>query len=185
MRRLVSVLSVVIVIALAVPSLASAQAASPAASKGDVAISYSILRDSDLKETFGIGWVLAGAKNINKVLGIVGEIGGNYKTMTVLGTDVSLSVHSFQGGLRLRNENNAKVVPFAQVLAGLARAGASLLGESESSNALSIQPGAGIDIHLRKNMSFRGQADFRIIRSEGETSNEFRAAAGLAFRFGQ
>jgi opacity protein-like surface antigen len=183
MRRLVIALSVLAVLILALPSTALAQGAP--ASKGDVAISYSILHDSDLEETFGVGWLVSGAGHLNKVFSVVGEVGGNYKTIAVFGTDVHLSVHSFLGGLRLRNEHSAKAVPFAQVLTGVSRASAGALGESNSSSAFTIQPGAGVDIQLRSNVSLRAQADFRIIRSEGETSNEFRAAAGVAFRLGK
>jgi hypothetical protein len=166
------------------PASAFAQSAA-AAPKGDIAVSYSVLHDSDLSTTLGVGWVFSGARNVSSVLGIVGEAGGNYKTIQVLGTDLDISVHSFLGGVRLRAQNASKAVPFAQVLTGMSRASASVLGESEASNAFTIQPGAGVDIQLRERMSLRAQGDFRILRSNGENSNEFRVAVGLAFGLGR
>lgn len=184
MRKSGCVLSMLAALLLVVPAAAMAQSA-PADAKGDIAVSYSFLHDSDLATNFGVGWVFSGARHLNPVFSIVGEAGGNYKTMQVLGTDVDLSVHSFLGGVRLRNENSSKAVPFAQVLSGVSRASASVLGASAAGNAFTIQPGAGVDIQLRERMSLRAQGDFRILRSDGENSNEFRVAVGLAFRLGR
>jgi len=62
----------------------------------DVSGSYSFLRDQEVEQNFH-GWLVSVAGNMNDWFGIVGEVGGNYKTVTILGTDLDLSVHSFLG----------------------------------------------------------------------------------------
>ncbi|HEV3485535.1 MAG TPA: outer membrane beta-barrel protein [Vicinamibacterales bacterium] len=158
---------------------------SPAAAqehKGDVAFSYSILHDSDLEETLPKGWSVAVNSNLNSTFGIVGEVGGNYKTMDVFGSDLSMSVHSFLGGVRARREAGT-MAPFAQVLAGMARASASYLGESEDATEFAIQPGGGVDFRVTERFGLRVQGDYRIITGD-ETTNEFRFAVGGVLGFG-
>jgi hypothetical protein len=151
-------------------------------SAGDVAIGYSILHDSDAEETFPMGWLFAGGVNLGSNVALVGEAGGNYKTVSVLGTDVNLRVHSFLGGVRVQNRR-PKAMPFGQVLVGLAHMGASALGEGDSSNGFAIQPGGGVDIPLSSSLGARVQGDYRMIRSDGETGNEFRFGFSLVFAF--
>jgi outer membrane protein with beta-barrel domain len=173
MRRLSSL--TLLLLALATP--VAAQDA-----RGDVAIGAGILHDSDLEETFPAGWVFAVTGNIGPMLGIVGEMGGSYKSVDVLGTDVNFRVHSFLGGLRFMNRTQ-RAVPFAQFLVGAANGQVSMLGQSESSTGLAFQPGGGADILLSERFGIRFQGDYRIIRDDGETTNEFRFAAGAVFAF--
>jgi hypothetical protein len=169
------VLGLVAIISVATPVLAQERA-------GDVAIGYSVLHDSDAEETFPMGWLFAGGVNLGSNVALVGEAGGNYKTVDVLGTDVNLRVHTFLGGIRVQN-HQPKVMPFGQVLVGLAHMGVSALGEGDSANGFAVQPGGGVDIPLGSRMGARVQGDFRMIRSEGDTSNEFRIGVGLVFGF--
>jgi opacity protein-like surface antigen len=150
--------------------------------KGDVAFSYSILHDSDVEETFPTGWSLAVNSNLNDKWGLVGEVGGNYKTIDVFGSDMSLKVHSYLGGVRLRSDK-AKYVPFAQLLAGMARGSVSFLGEEEDSSDFAIQPGAGVDFRVTDRFGVRVQGDYRIITSE-ESVNEFRFSVGGVLGWG-
>lgn len=151
-------------------------------SAGEIALGYSILHDSDAEQTFPMGWLFAGGVNLGSNVAVVGEAGGNYKTVDVLGTDVSLRVHSFLGGVRFQN-HRPKAMPFGQVLVGLAHMGASVLGEGDSANGFAIQPGGGVDIPLTSSLGARLQGDYRMIRSEGEMANEFRFGFGLVFGF--
>jgi hypothetical protein len=162
--------------------LCVATRASAQESAGDVAFSYSILHDSEVEETFPMGWLVAGGANLGSHFAALGEVGGNYKSVDLLGTDVNLRVHSFLGGLRVHNRT-PRVMPFGQVLVGVAHFGASVLGEGESSNGFAIQPGGGVDIPLTSSLGARLQGDFRMIRSEGETTNEFRFGFGIVFGF--
>jgi hypothetical protein len=156
--------------------------------RGDVAVSYSVLRESDLSETFPKGFVLALAGDVNKKLRIVAEFGGNYKTVTVAtATNVSLQVITYQGGLRFVPSGKAKVKPFVQFLAGGARATGTLLGSgsSTSNNAFSMQPGGGVDFAVHKGFDGRIQVDYRAIRDSGSTSSEYRVAFGIVIPFGR
>jgi hypothetical protein len=168
-------------------ALAVLTSAAPASAQveeaGNVAVSYSIVHDSELEETFPTGWAFAVSGNISPMLAAVGEIGGNYKSVSVVGTDVNLRVHSFLGGLRLMNQREG-VAPFAQVLLGAAHGSVSLLGESEAQTGFAMQPGAGVDFTVSPKLRVRAQGDFRILRFDGENTNEFRFAAGLVFGFG-
>ena len=174
--------SFVALVVLTLTTPAAAQERTVQDAKGDVAIGYGILHDSDAEETFPTGWVFAATGNVGRMLGIVGEIGGSYKAVDVFGTDVNLRVHSFLGGLKFMNRTE-KAVPFAQFLVGMAHQQASVLGDSASNTALAFQPGGGVDIMMSARMGIRVQGDYRIMRSEGETSNEFRFAVGAVFGF--
>jgi len=149
---------------------------------GDVAFGYSVLHDSDAEETLPMGWLVAGGMNLGSNFALVGEAGGNYKSKDVLGSDLDMSVHSFLGGIRVQ-DRRAKVMPFGQFQAGVAHGSVSFLGESESSNNFALQPGGGVDIALGSSMGARVQADYRMIRADGGTVNEFRFGFGLVFAF--
>lgn len=173
------------ILSLAAGVFALFSAAAPVAAQeraGDVAFGYSILHDSELEETFPMGWLVAGGTNLDNNFALVGEAGGNYKSVDVLGTDVNFRVHTFLGGIRVQ-ERRTKVMPFGQFQVGLARMSASVLGEGDRSNGFAIQPGGGVEIALGSSMGARLQADYRMIRSDGETGNEFRVGFGLVFAF--
>jgi len=144
----------------------------------DVSGGYSFLRDQEVEENFH-GWVASVTGNLSPLLGITGEIGGNYKTVDVIGTDVSLSVHSFLVGPRLAARTNPAFTPFVHVLDGAARGSASVLGQSESATDFALQPGGGVDFWVRENVGVRAGADYRRVFSEGEGSNEFRFQLGI------
>ena len=150
---------------------------------GDVAISYSVLRDYDLKETFTKGWVFSAAGHIGRVVSLVGEVGGNYRTLTFGDSNVDLSMHTFLGGIRVRREHRA-ATPFVQVLAGMARAAGSSEGASESDSAFALQPGGGVDFRVTDRFAVRVQGDYRYIAEGRAQLHEFRAAAGLVFGLG-
>jgi hypothetical protein len=97
-----------LILGVAVGLIAMFSAATPIYAQeraGDVAVGYSILHDSDAGETFPMGWLFAGGVNVGSNVALVGEAGGNYKTVSVLGTDVNLRVHSFLGGVRVQTSD--------------------------------------------------------------------------------
>lgn len=164
-------------LALAVPAAAQSD------EKGNVAVSYSLMHDSELEETFPMGWAFAVSSNMGSMFAVVGEVGGNYKSVSVLATDVNLRVHSFMGGVRFMNQSDT-VVPFAQVLVGGAHMSVSALGEGDGATRFAIQPGGGVDVRVSDKLRMRTQGDFRIINVEDESINEFRFSVGLVFGFG-
>lgn len=186
MRRLLVVSCLTVIVALALTAPAMAQAAP----KGDIAVSYSILYDKemsgDLPGTNGwlpAGWLVAGSARVTGPLSIVGEVGANYKGLNVEGIDVDVNVYSFLGGVKYSPLVTGNAKPFLQMLVGLARANASAMGQSGSDNAFAMQIGGGVDIAATRNLAVRIQGDYRGLRANGGTGNEFRFATGLVYHF--
>jgi hypothetical protein len=162
----------------------AAPAAAQNTAKPEVAISYSFLRDFEGHLTFPTGWILAASGRPGRNVGIVGEVSGNYKSVTAFGITASARIHSFAGGVRFLDGANHAVTPFAQVLVGTGRGSASAAGISMSAYAFMLQPGAGFDVRLHPNVLARTQVDFRMLHSDGEWGNEARVGFGLVIRFG-
>ncbi len=141
--------------------------------------SYSFLRDQEVEEN-GHGWLVSLAGNFNQWVGIAGEVGGNYKSFELLGTDVlNLSVHSFLGGPRFSARPTPHVTPFGQVLLGPVRVSMNLLGEKDSTTEFAIQPGGGVDFWLNRNVGIRVGGDYRRIFYDEEGGDEFRFHIGF------
>lgn len=140
---------------------------------------YAFLRDQEIETNFPLGWSMSFAKNVNRSLGIVGDVGGNYKSEE--GVDVS--IHAFLGGVRYSFRSET-VTPYVEGLAGLARASAGVAGVSVSDSELAVQGGAGVLIHATESVAFRTGLDFRNIFSEGGSTQEFRVSGGVSFGFG-
>src|SRR5262245_56276933 len=129
------------------------------------AIDASIEPDAD--ETLPVGWYADIAGNVSRTIAIVGEVGGAYKnfdrSVTEFGIPVNvtadLKVHTFMGGVRF-SRRTPRVVPFGQVLFGLARGTANVKGtatvlgrietfsESDSSNEFALDAGGGVNLRL-------------------------------------
>lgn len=142
---------------------------------------YSFLRDQDIEENLH-GWLASVSGNVTRWLGIVGEVGGNYKTVTLFDTDFDFSVHSFMAGARFSARGPGNVTPFGQVLVGAARGSISVLDESESSTEFAVQGGGGVDFWVRPRLAIRVGGDYRrIVVNEDDDGglNEFRFYAGL------
>jgi hypothetical protein len=147
---------------------------------------YSFLRDQDVEKNFH-GWVGSVAGNYNKWFGTEAEIGGNYKTTQLGGTDVDLSVHSFLGGPRftVRTHEGLELIPFAHFLIGSVRSNASVLGASASTWDFALQPGGGIDYWFRPKMAVRVGGDYRRIFYQGAGANEFGFNVGIVLGLGR
>lgn len=139
------------------------------------------LLDIDFNST--LGWNVSVATNLSPWIGIVGDIGGHYKT-GILGSDLDAMEHTFMSGPRFTFRNTAVAVPYAQVLFGLARGDANFEGVHLSSNDFAIQPGGGIDLG-NKNVASRFEVGWRRIYSDIYAVNEFRMVIGVVFRSGQ
>jgi hypothetical protein len=153
----------------------------------ETGIGWSILRDSllgdvGLDATSFVGWNTSFAGNLTPWMGLVGDVGGNYKN--VLG--VNLRLHTFLGGVRVTGRSEfGRINPFGQVLAGLVQSSASYSGLGISSgNDFAIQPGGGVDIGLSDSIAVRMQFDYRTIFDEGERFNEIRFMPGIVIRTG-
>ena len=178
-------LPVRVTIAIVLVLLAGSAASAQQKPTNDLAISWGLLAESE--NTMPLGWVVASTSHINERVSFVAEFGGNYKTVESLGVNVTLSEHSFLGGVRFRPAPSSKVTPFIQALLGVARVGggASVAGfdVNVSKNMFAIQPGGGVDIEVAKNTAVRIQGDLRVLTGDYGT-NQFRLAMGIVFGFG-
>ena len=123
----------IVVLAAALP--ASAQNAGV----GDFSAGWRLLRAMDAgidggSETLPAGWYADVAVNLDDAFAIVGDVAGAYKSIegseTAIGVTVSskasINIHTVMGGLRYSVRQRPRVVPFAQVLFGLAHGSADL-----------------------------------------------------------
>jgi hypothetical protein len=140
---------------------------------------YAFLRDQEIETNFPVGWSMSFAKNLNRSLGIVGDVGGNYRSEE--GVDVS--IHAFLGGMRYSFRGKT-VTPYVEGLAGLARASVGFAGVSVSNSEFAVQGGIGISTHVTESVAVRTGVDFRNIFGEGGSTQEFRVLGGVSFGFG-
>jgi hypothetical protein len=154
----------------------------------EIGLGYSYLRDSEIDESLPLGWYADIAGNVSPWLGLVAEVGGNYKTIdSGIGDetfDVKLSVHTAMGGLRVTHRGDSANF-YLQVLAGAARATVKFMDESDSVTDFALQPGVGIELGTGGSAGVRIGGDYRRVFSEGQATNQWRATAAIVFRVGQ
>jgi opacity protein-like surface antigen len=155
----------------------------------------------DETESIPKGWYFEVAGNINPMLGLVFQVGGNYKTFeesVALGggtftAEVDLDIYQFLGGVRLNARNNPRLVPYGQVLVGAINGSVELtttstipgipsFSEEDSSTNLGLVFGGGANFGITENTGIRFGVDYlRIFEDEdaGGGSNVFRFHVGL------
>ena len=187
------ILALIVVLGLYVAS-ASAQEAPVELSGGYQLISLEPGHDT---QTLRIGWYVDVAGNLNRVFGIVGQVGGNYRSTDVLGNDVRFTVHEFMGGIRASSRANSRLVPFAQALAGPVRASLSFQGQAVSVTKFALQFGGGVNWRPTQRIGIRIGADYlRIFNDQegrdigdlsgGDTGNHaLRFVAGVVVPLGR
>ncbi len=158
----------------------------------EIAAGYSYLDDDIFPETggaFELGWILSGCANLNRGLGVVGEVNAQYKTVgapEVLGApfDADLGLLGVHVGLRYAHRSGGLVTPYIQGLAGVTRASVEVAGIREVEDDFSVQPGAGVVFQLSDSVGLGLGADYRLVFGEEDQRNEFRAHAELVFGIG-
>jgi hypothetical protein len=162
-----------------------------------------LLHLSDGDETAPIGWYVDVAGNLTRTIGIVFQVGGNYKevteTLTEGGVMVSatgdLHIHQFMGGVRV-NARTEAVTPFGEFLVGGINGSARFEGSaalngqtlfsasgSESSTELAIQAAGGATFRLTDRIGARATVGYIRMFAEDEGVNLIRIAAGVVFGF--
>lgn len=150
----------------------------------DVGGGYSLVQDQDVDESFH-GWVASLGVNLTRWFGLVGEVGGNYKTLRCCDAEIDLSLHSYMGGARVAVRRSS-VVPFGQFLVGAVRGSSSGFGSTSSDTRFALQPGGGVDIWIGPNAGVRVGADYRrVFLEDGEGLNQFRFHAGVVLGLGR
>lgn len=141
------------------------------------------------------------AYNVNKWLGIVGEIGGyrfdrqvfvvDNTTVPPTQTQVTLSgnMQTYLFGPRLNLRRFDHFVPFGEVLFGAAHGSSQVTGDATQS-AFALAVGGGVDVVLTKYLTWRFvQADYLMTNFSGSLlnangrQNNFRVGTGAVLRW--
>ena len=167
--------------------------------KAEISLGYSYLYDdsfdgTDVSGSFPLGWMASVNFNVNSWLGIVADVSGSYKSENTV-MDINLdegfdfSVHGLHGGFRISGHKSQSATPYVQALAGVTRGsvGSSVagVGVAVSETDFSFQPGLGVIVRLSDSIGIDLGGDYRMVFSEGVTTNEFRAHGGIVFRLGR
>ena len=174
--------------AVAAIGLVAVPMAAAQPSRFEVSGGYQATRTAD--QIFAVGWSADVSGNVNDAWGVVAEISGTHREEADadIGADVTLSIHSFGGGLRW-SKRGSRIVPFLQMLAGASRMSAQAevqgTGIGDSLVKFMLQPGGGIDVRLNERLGLVGQADYRRVfldDSAGESGeNQLRVFLGVRF----
>jgi opacity protein-like surface antigen len=182
-----------LVIALLLLGAAPSSAQAP---RMEVVAGYSFMRDQDRSEDFPAGWVASVIGNITGWIGAVAEVGSSHRTChdcqrgpftsaTFRGTDRHIRVFTFMAGPRVALRETSLVTPFAQFLMGGSHISGGVQFDGALTTGFSYQPGGGVDISVAPNLGVTVQADYRIVRTQGNNGNQVRFLAGVVWRQGQ
>jgi len=150
------------------------------------------------------GWNFSAAVNANRWVGVVADFGGYYGPVTkgttfkpancVLCTSdftgILHNMHTFTAGPQVSIRQD-KLTVFAHALFGGAHIREDLVinipppATSISSTNFAFLVGGGVDIALSHRFAVRIQPDYLKTEILGRRQNNFRASAGVVFRFGQ
>ena len=138
----------------------------------------SIAAGSPSTRTSFYGWQTSVNGNLHRRLGIVGDFGGQYKSIAGIG----ISNYQFMFGPQL-SARQEKVTPFVHALFGASRT--SALGLSSTNLGLGI--GGGLDLNVSDRLAIRvPQFDWTPVRAGGVwNTNIIRIGIGLVFKAGE
>ncbi|MGA2978236.1 MAG: hypothetical protein ABSD76_01475 [Terriglobales bacterium] len=137
------------------------------------------------------GWDASITGYFQKHLGVQGDFGGAYATIS----GVSTHVYTYTGGPVVSLNAGGKVNPFVHALFGGIRLGASESGVSISENGFTMMFGGGVDVKATKAVAVRLiQADWLYYHFGSNTiagvavpsfsqSNNVRISSGIVIRF--
>lgn len=177
---------------VAVLSFLGVSAHAQDASKLDVFAGYSYVRENP--STSGVnsfslnGGSASIAYNANSWLSGVADFGG-YHNSNILGTGVDGTLSTYLFGPRVSYRHYDRITPFGEVLFGVARASASVLGAGGSTNAFAMTIGGGLDYKLTDHVAIRPvKVDYLLTRfnefgSNAQMQNNLRVSTGIVFRF--
>jgi opacity protein-like surface antigen len=152
-------------------------------------------------ESMPVGWYFDVAGNLTPMLGVVFQVGGNYKTFdesVAIGgitatASADLKVHEFLGGVRMNLRSNRAVVPFGQFLVGGVNGSVKVsasttipgqapiaFNEEDSGTDLGLEAGGGVNFALTDAVGVRVGADYLHVFAEGDGANLFRFHVGVA-----
>jgi len=201
MNRLLLRILVLCLAAVGIAVPASAQSAPKVELSGGYQfLTFSVEGES---ESMPAGWYFDVAGNLTPMLGIVFQIGGNYKTFeesfTVGGITATATadfkVHEFLGGVRLNlRRPNSPIVPFGQVLVGAINGSVEVtasttipgmapitFNEEDSGTNFGLEAGGGVNFSLTDAFGLRVGADYLRAFEDEAGANLFRFHVGVVF----
>ncbi|HXW05200.1 MAG TPA: hypothetical protein VD833_08210 [Vicinamibacterales bacterium] len=170
----------------------------------EISAGYAVMRDTTGDEQYPAGWYFSGGWNLNQLFGLVAEAGGSYRSqdLSYSPAGIELSdkrrVYTFLAGPRFFHRTG-RLVPFVQVLAGLAQreidqrevrvgnsAPSTVSYWRPSYNYFAVQPGGGLTVYLTERVGVRVAGDYRCIVDENndDVRNEYRFLTGFTFHWG-
>jgi opacity protein-like surface antigen len=196
MRMCMRVLSIgVVVLGVAVPAAAQTTPRTEI-SGGYQFLSFAV--EGQDNESMPKGWYADVAGNLTPMIGVVFQVGGNYKTFNesitvggvTLAASADLKVHLFLGGIRINARQNSAFVPYGQVLVGAANSSVDLTGtipgvpsfsQQDSATNFTLELGGGVNFGLTDNAGIRFGVDYLRAFVEEEDVNAFRFHVGVVF----
>ena len=152
-------------------------------------------------ESMPVGWYFDVAGNLTPMLGVVFQVGGNYKTFDesvtigggTLTATADLAVHAFLGGARVSARGNPALVPYGQFLVGAINSSLELtasttipglpaLSQEESATNFALEVGGGVNFGFTENVGIRFGADYLRVFAEEEGIDVFRFIVGVVLR---
>lgn len=176
MRKTLFSIGLVLLVSLS----AAAQESTP---KAELSPGYSYAGESSH------GFDLSLAVNVNRWLGVVADVGGQYTNIEDEVSRESIRTHSFLFGPRV-SVRRKRVTAFAHALFGTSHinSDATELGQVFlfSDNSFAMALGGGLDININDRFAVRAiQVDYLRTRFFDETQNKGRVTVGVVFRFGK
>jgi hypothetical protein len=134
-----------------------------------------------------IRWDAQVTDYLKRPFGLTADISGSYGSPNVGGFDTTLHSYSYMFGPTFRAPL-AKSTPFVHALFGYGHIGH--VGGLYSSSGFTYELGAGWDLAVAKNVSFRvAQGDFYVTKFKDATNSgndsqyHFRIATGIVYKF--
>lgn len=197
MRMCMRVLSIgVVFLAVAVPATAQTTPRTEI-SGGYQFLSFAV--EGQDNESMPKGWYADVAGNLTPMIGVVFQVGGNYKTFNesitvgglTLAASADLKVHLFLGGIRINARQNSAFVPYGQVLVGAANSSVDLTGtipgipsfsQEESATNFTLELGGGVNFGLTDNTGIRFGVDYLRAFADEDDVNAFRFHVGVVLK---
>ena len=173
----------IVILALLLP-LAPRTAAAQAQTPLELSGGYSAVNDPNDQVSLPLGWMAGGGLMLTGWLSAVADVSGNHTTVAAFGSDLRLGVFAAMGGLRA-SARLGRFTEFGQLLTGVVRSSSTAFGLTSTTDALGLQPGAGIDYPLGGPFAARAELDVRFIHNQGEgnsSGHEYRFVAAIVYR---
>jgi hypothetical protein len=137
---------------------------------------YAYLHDSTQDLSLPTGWAASTSRHLNRWLSVVVDADGHYRTLPLVGGDVSLSLHSVMAGGRV-SLAVGNFVEFVQIVFGPVRSRGTTFGLTSSDTHVGGQGGIGLDVPLKGKLAARAEFDMRVL----STSHELRTTVGIVY----